>query len=30
MKTLLTKYGEVALAQIVKRMKEREAAAEYD
>merc|ERR1712194_990960 len=30
MKTLLTKYGELALAQIVKRMKEREAAAEYD
>ena len=28
MKTLLTKYGEVVLAQIVKRMKEREAAAE--
>ena len=30
MKTLLTKYGELALAQIVKRMKEREAASTTD
>ena len=30
MKNLLSKYGEVVLAQIIKRMKEREAAQEYD
>ena len=30
MKTLLTKYAEVALQQIVKKMKDREAMADYD